>query len=252
MGKKKQAILDEVMQDFKEAEETRLNEFQVKIKCKNDKQKEFLRTLKDKKKQICFGVGAAGSGKSYISLMYALEAIANKKFKQVICIVPTCEATTNGSLSLGFLKGDYNAKIEPYTVADTYSMTKILDNSGNENSDKIVKRLFEKKMVIYELVNFARGKTWDDALILINEAENYSKEEMLLLLTRIGENSKIVISGDIEQLDRKDIKKGQARSGILHAMNVFQDTEEASIVEFTAEDVVRNPLITKILELWKK
>lgn len=96
------------------------------------------------------------------------------------------------------------------------------------------------------------GKTYDNALILINECENYSKEEMLLLLTRIGENSKIIISGDIEQLDRKDIKKNGYKCGMEYALEKLKDMEEVAYVEFTTEDIVRHPIISKIIENWKK
>lgn len=109
-------------------------DFKVEIKCKNHKQKDFLNLLRDDTKQICVGIGAAGSGKSYISLAYALNSIKNSalsKYKHIVCLVPTCPA---GNMNIGFLKGTLEEKIEPYLEADTYSMTKILDNSGNTMS----------------------------------------------------------------------------------------------------------------------
>lgn len=226
-------------------------EYKVSIKCKNKKQKEFLNTLKEEKNKICFGIGSAGSGKSYISLSYALQALAcvSSPYKKIICLVPTCEA---GNLNIGFLKGTLEEKIEPYLEADTYTMEKILSNSGNYSGKQLIEGLIRQNVIDYQLVNFARGKTFDDALILINEAENYSKEEMLLILTRIGENSRIIITGDLEQLDRKDIKKSNNMCGLEYAMEKLKDMEEVSIVEFGNEDIVRNPIITKIIENWKK
>ena len=93
-------------------------------------------------------------------------------------------------------------------------------------------------------------KTFDDALILVNEAEQYTKENMKLLLTRIGENSKVVITGDCEQVNRRDIVNKKAECGLEYAANHLRDLDEIGITEFTREDIVRNPLITKILDNW--
>lgn len=224
-------------------------DYKVEIKCKNKKQKDFLNLLRDDTKQICLGIGSAGSGKSFISLAYALEALKNPStpYRKIVCFVPTCEA---GAMSVGFLKGTLEEKIEPYLEADTYTMMKILDKSGNYSSRQILDNLIKNKIINYELVNFARGKTLDDSIILLNESENYSKEEMLLLLTRIGENSKIIISGDLQQLDRKDIKRKEKECGLKHAMEKLKDLDEFGLIEFTPEDIVRNPLIGKIINKW--
>jgi phosphate starvation-inducible PhoH-like protein len=228
---------------------SRLVDYKINIKCKNKKQKEFLNLLKNENKQLCFGIGSAGSGKSYISLAYALDALKDPStpYRKIICFVPTCEA---GAMSIGFLKGTLEEKIEPYLEADTYTMMKILDKSGNYATRQILDNLIKSKIINYELVNFARGKTYDDAIILLNESENYSKEEILLLLTRIGENSKIIISGDLQQLDRKDIKRKEKECGLQYAMEKLKDLDEFGIVKFTPEDIVRNPLITKIIDMW--
>ena len=221
------------------------------IKCKNKKQKEFLNILKDENNTICFGIGSAGSGKSYISLSYALQALKEPStpYKKIICLVPTCEA---GNLNIGFLKGTLEEKISPYLDADSYTMEKILNNSGCYCGKQIVESLIRQNVIDYQLVNFARGKNYDNALILINEAENYSKEEMLLILTRIGENSRIIITGDLEQLDRKDIKKNNTSCGLEYALEKLKTLDEVASVEFKPEDIVRNPIITKIIENWKK
>lgn len=226
-------------------------DYKIEVKCKNKKQKDFLNILKDDSKKICFGIGSAGSGKSYISLAYALDALKNHSvsYKQIVCFVPTCEA---GAMSLGFLKGTLEEKIEPYLEADTYTMMKILDNCHNFSTRQIIDNLIRNQIISYELVNFARGKTFDNCLILLNEAENYSKEEMLLLLTRVGEGSKIIITGDLEQLDRKDIKKSNKQCGLEYAIEVLNDLDEMAIVNFTNEDIVRNPLISKIIDKWTK
>ena len=224
-------------------------DYKVVIKCKNKKQKDFLNILKDESKIICFGIGSAGSGKSYISLSYALQALKDEStpYKKIICLVPTCQA---GAMSLGFLKGTLEEKVQPFIEADSYTMEKILSNSGNYSGKQLIEGLIRNDVINYDVVNFARGKTYDNALILINEAENYSKEEMLLLLTRIGENSKIIISGDIEQMDRKDLKTSQC--GMTYALEKLKDIDEVDCVEFHNEDIVRNPIISKIIDRWKK
>lgn len=225
-------------------------EYKIVIKCKNKKQKDFLNILKDESKIICFGIGSAGSGKSYISLAYALQALKDEStpYKKIICLVPTCQA---GAMDLGFLKGTLEEKIGPFIEADSYTMEKILSNSGNYSGRQLLEGLIRNEIINYDVVNFARGKTYDNALILLNECENYSKEEMLLLLTRIGENSKIIISGDVEQLDRKDIKKNGSKCGMEYALDKLKDMEEVAYVEFTTEDIVRHPIISKIIDRWK-
>ena len=226
-------------------------DYKVSIKCKNPKQKEFLKLLKDESKQIVAGIGSAGSGKSLISLAYAMNVVKPGgvgKYKHIICMVPTCPA---GNMNIGFLKGTLEEKIEPYLDADTHTMEKILELSGNYSCRSTIMGLISNGVIKYELVNFARGKTFDNSLILVNEAENYSKEEMLLILTRVGEGSKIILTGDLEQCDRQDIKKSKSMCGLEYACEKLKDMEEFASIEFFPEDVVRNPLITKILKNWK-
>jgi phosphate starvation-inducible PhoH-like protein len=221
--------------------------YKIDIKCKNEKQKEFLKTLKEKKHQICFASGSAGAGKSYISLSYALNVLkdSSNNFDKIIIIIPTCPA---GNMDIGLLKGTMEDKIRPYLEADTYTMEKILKNSNNGAPGDSVRCLINSGFIDYQLVNFARGKTFDNCIVLINEAENYSREEMLLLLTRMGENSKFIISGDPLQKDRKDLKKNG--DGLTYAIEKLKNLEEVGVTTFTNEDIVRNPLITKILENW--
>lgn len=223
--------------------------YKLDIKCKNEKQKEFLKNLKDKKHQICFASGAAGAGKSYISLAFALHELKDggSPYDKIIIIIPTCPA---GNMDIGLLKGTYEDKIRPYLEADTYTMEKIMKHSGNGAPTDVVRGLINSNYIDYQLVNFARGKTFDNCVVLINEAENYSREEMLLLLTRMGENSKFIISGDPMQKDRKDLKKNG--DGLTYAIDHLKDLEETGVTIFTNEDIVRNPLITKILENWNK
>ena len=224
--------------------------FKINLKCKNQKQKDFLNLLKNDSYQIVIGLGSAGSGKSMISLAYALNTIKigqTSQFRHIVCMIPTCPA---GNMNIGFLKGTLEEKIEPYLQADGHTMEKILELSGNTSCKSTIDGLFRNGIIRYELVNFSRGKTFDNTLILVNEAENYSKEEMLLILTRVGEGSKLILTGDLQQCDRQDIKRSKSKSGLEYACDKLKDLEEFAMVEFGPEDVVRNPIITKILKLW--
>lgn len=242
---------EENTEEVKELKNDNTFKYKVEVKCKNEKQKDFLNILKNKNKTICFGIGSPGSGKSFLSIGYALKALKDKanEFNQLIFIVPTVEA---GAMNIGYLRGTLEEKTQVYQEADKYTMSKILRQSGNENPDSTVNQLISNKAIDYQLVNFARGKTFDNCILLINEAENYSKQDMLLLLTRMGNNCKVICTGDEEQMDRKDIKKTNSTSGMIYAINKLKELEEVDVVKFEKEDIVRNPLIGKIIDLWNK
>ena len=265
MGKKKNPLpeLDEYDKGYIEAKMGRVTidnqlidslnlkkaNYKVELKCKNKKQKEFLNQLKDSSKQICFGIGSAGSGKSYLSLGYALSQIKDisSPYEKIIILVPTLQSCSS-TLNIGLLKGTRDEKLEPFLEADSCTMEKILKNSGNSNPKMIVSDLISSGRIEFKLVNFARGITYSDSIILINEAEGYNADEMLLLLTRLGENCKCIITGDEQQAIRKDFKNG---SGMKYAVEKLSGMEEITVTEFTDEDIVRNPIIGKILERWK-
>lgn len=223
----------------------------VDIKCKNDKQKQFLKQLKDKSKEIVIGCGTAGCGKSFISLSYALKAIKENDYEKIVMIIPTAPAGGR-DLDLGLLKGSMEDKTTPYLDADKDTIKKILKLSGTQDYESVANSLMNSGTIQYEFVNFLLGKTIDNAILLINEAEQYTKENMRLILTRMGENTKLIITGDSRQVNRRDIVNKKAESGldfVAHNLNVL---DEVAVTEFTEEDVVRNPLITKILKIFDR
>ncbi len=224
-------------------------DFKLDVKCKNEKQKDFLKLMKNKKKVICFGIGSPGTGKSYLSLAFALKELKDEKYDKVVMIVPTAPAG-GLDLNLGYLKGDFEDKTRPFKECDEETITKILKNSGNDTPKKIAKGLINGGYIKYEFINFVLGKTFDNALILVNEAEQYTKENMRLLLTRIGEDSKIIITGDIEQTNRRDIVNKKSACGLDYAAEKLSQLEEVGVTEFTRDNIVRNPLITKIIDAW--
>jgi phosphate starvation-inducible PhoH-like protein len=221
--------------------------YKLDIKCKTEKQKEFLNQLKDESKKICFGIGSPGTGKSFLSLSYALKAIKDGLYSNIVMIIPTAQAG-GADLSLGFLKGDFEQKTTPFLEADKETVSKILKLSGNIAYNEISSLLVSSGIIKHEYVNFLLGKTIDDSIILVNEAEQFTKSNMRLILTRLGENSKIIISGDFRQVNRRSIKNKNEVCGLNYAVDKLGTMEEASVTEFGDEDIVRNSLITKILQ----
>lgn len=221
--------------------------FKLEIKCKNEKQKEFLNNLKDDSKVINFGVGSAGTGKSFISLSYGLSKLKDETFEHIIMVVPTAQAV-NKDMAFGFIKGELEDKTRPFKDVDKFTIEKILKLSGNLGYKTIADMLVNGGMIQYEFVNFMLGKTFDNSLILVNEAEQYTKEDMKLILTRLGEGSKLVITGDTEQVNRTSIVNNKNICGLSYCAERLGDLEEASVTEFNREDIVRNPLIGKILD----
>lgn len=221
--------------------------YKLSIKCKNERQKEFINQLKDKKNEICFGIGSPGTGKSFLSLAYALKELKDGKFDKIVMIIPTAQAG-GADLSLGFLKGTFFEKTYMFTEADKETITKILRLSGNVQAKEIADQLVNSGLIQHEYINFLLGKTIDNSIILVNEAEQYTKDNMRLILTRLGENSKIVVTGDAKQVNRKSIKNKTDICGLSYAVEKLGDMDEVSITEFTDDDIVRNKLITKILK----
>jgi phosphate starvation-inducible PhoH-like protein len=224
---------------------SKLLNFKLKLKCINQKQKELHNLIKEK--QIVFCQGSAGTGKSYIATETALDLLKNGPYRRIIICCPNVESS---SMPLGLLPGTVDEKLQPFLDAIEFTIEKILDDSGNFNSKDILVNLLKNDVVIEEAASFLRGKTFDDSIIIVDESENFNKQEMLLILTRIGRNSKMVFLGDNMQIDRKDIKKSGEKCGLDYAFEVLKDVEDIGFLEFTEEDIVRNPIITEILKKW--
>lgn len=219
--------------------------FKLKLKCKNQKQKELHNLIKEK--QIVFCQGSAGTGKSYIAVETALDLLKNGPYRRIIICCPNVESS---SMPLGLLPGTVDEKLQPFLDAIEFTIEKILDDSGNFNSKDILVNLLKNDMVIEEAASFLRGKTFDDSIIIVDESENFNKQEMLLILTRIGRNSKMVFLGDNMQIDRRDIKKSGEKCGLDYAIETLKDIDDIGMLEFTEDDIVRNPIITDILKKW--
>ena len=166
-------------------------------------------------------------------------------------IIPTAPAGGR-DLDLGLLKGSMEDKTTPYLDADKDTIKKILKLSGTQDYESVANSLMNSGTIQYEFVNFLLGKTIDNAILLINEAEQYTKENMRLILTRMGENTKLIITGDSRQVNRRDIVNKKAESGLDFVAHNLDVLNEVAVTEFTEEDVVRNPLITKILKIFDR
>lgn len=225
--------------------------YKIKLNCKNSKQKEFVNSIKDNAKEICLGIGSAGTGKTYLSLAIALKLLLteNERFKKIYIFVNPCESTH--SLSIGFLKGTYEEKIEPYIQNALNNIRKILEASGNTDCNSLLSNLIDKGIINFEIINYVKGKTFENCICLVEEAEDLSKEDILLLLTRKGgHDCKFVISGDDKQISRMDIRKNKSIAGLSYAAKVLSVLDEVAVTEFTNNDIVRDKLITKIIELF--
>jgi len=228
----------------------------VHIKCKNQHQKEFLKQLEDPKNVICFGEGAAGTGKSFISLSYSLKQLLNGNCNKITIIVPTCPSGGDG-IEIGYLKGNYEDKISPFLEADIDTMKKILKKSGNVNYNDIINYFIKEGKIDFQIVNYIRGKSIN-GIILVNECEQFTKENLKLILTRIEDDdtvedtiTKVIITGDLTQCDRKVINNNKNKSGMEYAIETLKELDEVSVTRFDSGDVVRSKIVSKILDLWE-
>jgi len=197
------------------------------------KQIEYIEALKSK--DMIFGIGPAGTGKTYLAVVYAVSLLKKGFIKRIILTRPAIEAGE----SLGFLPGDLKEKIDPY-LRPLYDA--LYDMLGLET----VNSLIEKGIIEIAPLAYMRGRTLENAFCILDEAQNTTEMQMKMFLTRMGFNSKMVITGDVSQIDLPSGK----RSGLVNAINLLRKIKQIGITEFEKEDVVRHPLVQKILEAY--
>ena len=202
---------------------------------RSKKQKEYVRALKTS--QITMSLGPAGTGKTYLAVAVALTMLLEKKIKRIILSRPAVEAGER----LGFLPGDMKEKIDPYLRPLYDSLHELFDY------DKIQKKIENGEIEIAPLA-FMRGRTLKDSFAILDEAQNATGTQIKMFLTRIGENSKLVVNGDPSQIDLPN----KNQSGLIESQKVLKDIKEISIINFDKNDVVRHPLVAKIVEAYKK
>jgi len=212
-----------------------LNLSRKSVRPKSLNQKEYIDAIKTY--DLVFGIGPAGTGKTYLAMAVALSFLQNKSVSRIILIRPAVEAGEK----LGFLPGDMIQKINPY-LRPLYDALYDLSPSDQANS------LIEKGIIEIAPLAYMRGRTLNSAFIILDEAQNTTKEQMKMILTRTGFDSKLVITADITQIDLPLPKK----SGVLNAMTILSNIKEIVFIHFNEKDVVRHPLIRKIIKAYQK
>tara|TARA_B100000029_G_scaffold452078_1_gene477065 strand:- start:482 stop:1498 length:1017 start_codon:yes stop_codon:yes gene_type:complete len=199
------------------------------------KQKEYVKALKENK--IIMSLGPAGTGKTYLAVAVALTMLLEKKVERIILSRPAVEAGEH----LGFLPGDMKEKIDPYLRPLYDSLHDLFDY------EKIQKKIESGEIEIAPLA-FMRGRTLKNSFAILDEAQNATRTQIKMFLTRIGENSKLVVNGDPSQIDLPN----KSHSGLIESQNILKEIKEISIINFDHNDVIRHPLVSKIVEAYKK
>ena len=202
---------------------------------RSKKQKEYVKSLKTN--QIIMSLGPAGTGKTYLAVAAALSMLLEKKVERIILSRPAVEAGEK----LGFLPGDMKDKIDPYLRPLYDSLYDLLDY------EKIQRKIESGEIEIAPLA-FMRGRTLKNSFAILDEAQNATQTQIKMFLTRIGENSRLVVNGDPSQIDLPN----KNQSGLLDSQKILKDVKEISIINFDHLDVVRHPLVTKIVEAYQK
>jgi phosphate starvation-inducible PhoH-like protein len=205
------------------------------LRPRTPKQREYLNHIL--KHDITFGVGPAGTGKTWLAVACAIDALERDNVQRLVLTRPAVEAGER----LGFLPGDLAQKVDPY-LRPLYDA--LYDLMGFER----VQRLFEKQAIEIAPLAYMRGRTLNHAFVILDEAQNTTPEQMKMFLTRIGFGSKAVITGDPTQVD---LPKGH-KSGLAHAVHVLREVKGIAITKFSSQDVVRHPLVARIVDAYEK
>ncbi|KPH14510.1 PhoH family protein [Chryseobacterium sp. ERMR1:04] len=200
------------------------------IKAKTANLKKLVRETE--KKDMVFAIGPAGTGKTYTSVALAARALRDKEVKRIVLTRPAVEAGE----SLGFLPGDLKEKLDPYLQPLYDALRDMIPHEKLEG-------FIEKKIIEVAPLAFMRGRTLDDAFVILDEAQNTTHSQMKMFLTRMGMNAKFIITGDPTQIDLPP----KQQSGLKEAMRILKDVKEIGFVHLTEEDVVRHPVVRKII-----
>ncbi len=205
------------------------------VKPKTHGQKKYIDEIRDK--MIVFGIGPAGTGKTYLAMAMAITAFKNNEVNRIILTRPAIEAGEN----LGFLPGDLQSKVDPYLRPLYDALYQIMGAESYLSNS-------EKGLIEVAPLAYMRGRTLDNAYIILDEAQNTTPAQMKMFLTRIGFGSKVIITGDLTQ---KDLP-GNAVSGLDTAIKVLKNIDEVAFVQLTSQDVVRHPLVQKIVKAYEE
>jgi phosphate starvation-inducible PhoH-like protein len=204
------------------------------VRARGANQKAYLRSIRDH--DLAFGIGPAGTGKTYLAVASAIDALENEQVRRIVLVRPAVEAGER----LGFLPGDMSQKVDPY-LRPMYDA--LFDMLGPDQ----VARLIEKNVIEVAPLAFMRGRSLNDSFVILDEAQNTSVAQMKMFLTRIGFGSRSVVTGDVTQID---LPSGQ-QSGLRNAIDILSDVEGVAFTYFTPGDVVRHQLVQRIVEAYE-
>ncbi|WP_029147014.1 PhoH family protein [Methylophilus sp. 5] len=199
------------------------------------RQVSYLQQIQDH--DITFGIGPAGTGKTYLAVASAVDAMTRDRVKRIVLVRPAVEAGER----LGFLPGDLNQKVDPY-LRPLYDA--LYDLAGYDT----VNKMFERGAIEVAPLAYMRGRTLNQSFIILDEAQNTTPEQMKMFLTRIGFGTKAVITGDVTQIDLQRHQK----SGLVEAQKILKDVKGIAFTQFMSQDVVRHPLVQKIINAYEK
>ncbi|MCR4577454.1 MAG: PhoH family protein [Clostridiales bacterium] len=205
------------------------------VKCKTLGQKKYVDAIKHN--TCTFGIGPAGTGKTYLAVAMAVVALKNKDAERIILTRPAVEAGEK----LGFLPGDMQQKVDPY-------LRPLYDAINEMLGPDAFARLIERQQIEVAPLAYMRGRTLNDAFIILDEAQNTTSEQMKMFLTRMGTGSKMVITGDVTQIDLPGIRK----SGLVEALEVLKGVDDIAICRLTHKDVVRHELVQAIVKAYER
>ena len=198
-------------------------------------QRRYLEAIE--RNDMVFGIGPAGTGKTYLAVAMAISALMNKQVARIILTRPAVEAGER----LGFLPGSLQEKIDPYLRPLYDALYDMLDSER-------VEKLLERNVIEVAPIAFMRGRTLNDSFIILDEAQNCTPEQMKMVLTRLGFNSKMVVNGDVTQIDLPNAR----RSGLIEAMDVLKGVEGITFVQFDEKDVVRHTLVQRMVKAYER
>lgn len=202
---------------------------------KTVKQAELIAALQ--KNDIVFAVGPAGTGKTFIAVAEALKMVLSRQVRKIVLTRPVVEAGEN----LGFLPGDLEQKINPY-------LRPLFDTIESLVPPETIKKMEDAKMIEMAPLAYMRGRTLDHCVVILDEAQNTTKEQMKMFLTRLGEGSRMIITGDPSQTDLPS----RTESGLVHAVRILNEVPEVAVINLEERDVVRNPLVKKIVQAYEQ